>query len=64
MYPADLIGIESLTDQPELMYSGRSAIISPFGEVLAGPLFNQEGILCDDLDLAEVARGTFDFDAV
>jgi nitrilase len=32
--------------------------------VLAGPLYNDEGILYADLDLAEVARGKFDFDAV
>ena len=39
-----------------------SAIISPFGEVLAGPLYDQEGILFADLDLSEIARGKFDFD--
>jgi nitrilase len=30
--------------------------------VLAGPLYDQEGILFADLDLAEVARSKFDFD--
>lgn len=64
MYPADLIGIEDLANQPEVMCRGGSAIISPLGEVLAGPLFDQEGILYADLDLAEVARSKFDFDAV
>ncbi len=64
MYPADLVGIEDLADQPEVMCRGGSAIISPLGEVLAGPLFDQEGILYADLDLAEVARSKFDFDAV
>ncbi len=44
------------------MCRGGSAIISPLGEVLAGPLFDQEGILYADLDLAEVARSKFDFD--
>ena len=34
------------------------------GEVIAGPLFDKEGILYADLDLAEVARGKFDFDVV
>jgi len=32
------------------------------GEVLAGPLYGQEGLLFADLDLAEVVRGKFDFD--
>ena len=64
MYPADLEGIEDLADQPEIMCRGGSAIISPLGDVLTGPLFNEEGILYADLDLAEVARSKFDFDVV
>ncbi len=61
-YPADLEGIEDLADQPEIMCRGGSALISPRGDVLAGPLYNEEGILYADLDLAEAARGKFDFD--
>jgi nitrilase len=64
MYPPDLDGIEDLDNQPEIMCRGGSAIISPLGDVLAGPLYNEEGILYADLDLAEVARGKFDFDVV
>lgn len=64
MYPADLPGIEELAGQPEVMCRGGSAIVSPLGEVLAGPLYDQEGILYADLDLREVARGKFDFDVV
>jgi nitrilase len=64
MYPADLAGVEELANQPEVMCRGGSAIISPLGELLAGPLFDQEGILYAELDLAEVARSKFDFDVV
>jgi nitrilase len=32
------------------------------GKVLAGPDFNAETILFADLDLADVARGKYDFD--
>lgn len=64
MYPADLPGVEELASQPEIMCRGGSAIISPLGDVLAGPLYNEEGILYADLDLAEVARGKYDFDVV
>ena len=64
MYPADLAGVEELADQAEMMCRGGSAIISPLGDVLAGPLYNQEGILYADLDLADVARGKLDFDVV
>jgi nitrilase len=64
MYPADLDGVEELADQPEVICRGGSAIISPLGEVLAGPLYDQEGTLFADLDLAEVAQGKFAFDVV
>ena len=39
-------------------------IISPLGEIIAGPLYDREDILFADLDLAEVAKGKFDFDVV
>jgi len=62
MYPLDLPGIEELADQPEVMCRGGSAVISPYGEAIAGPLYDQEGILYAELDMAEVARSKFDFD--
>jgi nitrilase len=64
MYPPDLEGIEDLTNQPEILCRGGSTIISPLGNVMAGPLYNDEDILFADLDLAEVARSKFDFDVV
>jgi len=64
MVPADFEGREELNNQPEVLSRGGSAIISPLGEVLAGPLFDEEGILTAELDLAEVTRGKFDFDVV
>lgn len=64
MYPADLPMLAELESQPELMCRGGSAIVSPLGEVLAGPLFDEEGILYADLDLGAVARSKFDFDVV
>jgi nitrilase len=62
MYPQDLDGLEDLASQPEIMCRGGSVIISPLGEVLAGPLFDQEGILYADLDLGQIARSKFDLD--
>jgi nitrilase len=64
MYPADFEGRDELADQPGVLSQGGSAIISPLGEVLAGPLFGREGIVTAELDLAEVARSKFDFDVV
>jgi nitrilase len=64
MYPADLAGVEDLEELSEEICRGGSVIISPLGEVLAGPLYGREGILYADLDLAGVVRSRFDFDAV
>lgn len=62
MYPADLEGVHELDSLPEIVCRGGSVIIAPLGEVLAGPLYDQEGMLFAELDLAEIARGRFDFD--
>lgn len=35
----------------------------PFGEVLAGPLLDREGVQVADLHLDDVTRGRYDFDA-
>jgi len=64
MYPPDLEGIEDLADQPDVLCRGGSTIISPLGEVLAGPLYNQEGILFADVNLGEVIQSKYDFDVV
>ena len=64
MYPSDLEGIEDLADQPEILCRGGSAVISPLGDVLAGPLYDEEGILTAELDLSAIARSKLDFDVV
>jgi nitrilase len=64
MYPSDLETLEELNNQPEIMCRGGSVIVSPFGEILAGPLYDQEGILYADLDFSEIAKGKLDFDVV
>ena len=64
MYPQDLPGVEDLAHQPEIMSRGGSVIISPLGEVLAGPLWNEEGPLTAEIDLDEVTRSKLDFDVI
>ena len=64
MFPEDLEILEDLKGQPEILCRGGSTIISPLGEVLAGPLYDQEGVLYADLNMAEIAQGKFDFDVV
>lgn len=54
----------SLGNDPKtVMMRGGSAIISPLGRVLAGPDFSGETILYAEIDLDEIARGKYDFDA-
>lgn len=53
-----------LTHEPEIMSSGGSVIISPLGEVLAGPLWNEEGLLTAELDFSVLAKSKLDFDVV
>lgn len=64
MYPSDLPGVADLQSQPDVLCRGGSVIVSPLGDVLAGPLWDQEGTLFANLDMAEVARAKFDLDAV
>jgi nitrilase len=64
MYPGDLEGLDDLAEQPEVICRGGSAIISPLGKVIAGPLYGKEGILMADLDRSEITQGKFDFDVV
>ncbi len=46
----------------DVLGTGGSCIISPLGEVLAGPARDGEEILFADVDLDEITRGKFDFD--
>ena len=56
MLPTDLPALEELAGQPETMCRGGSAIVSPMGDVLAGPLYGAEGILTAEINTAEVVR--------
>lgn len=55
---------EDLANEPEIMCAGGSVIMSPMGEVLAGPLWNQEGILTAELDFSILAKSKLDFDVI
>jgi nitrilase len=53
-----------IKDEPDVMSRGGSVIISPMGEVVAGPLFGEEGILTAELDMGEITRAKMDFDVI
>ena len=50
------------TEPETILIRGGSCIISPMGEVLAAPVFNQETIVTAEIDLDEITRGKFDLD--
>lgn len=64
MYPAELEASAELNDQPEIMCRGGSVVISPMGDVLAGPVYDKEAILYASLDLDEIVRAQLDLDVV
>lgn len=52
------------SDPAAIVCRGGSCIVDPFGKVLAGPLWDQEGIVTAEIDLKQIARAQFDFDPV
>ena len=62
MIPDDLPGLAELGSDSGVLCRGGSAIISPMGDVLAGPLYDTEGILTAELDLTSIIRSKLDFD--
>jgi nitrilase len=64
MLPAGWRDLPEMAAQPEILCRGGSAIIGPLGEVLAGPLYDQEGILYAELDRKDLVRSKLDFDVV
>jgi len=63
-YPSDIEILDELESWPEVLSRGGSSIYGPMGDLLAGPLVGESGILYADLDMGDVARGKFDFDVV
>ena len=64
MYPAELEASAELNDQPAIMCRGGSVVVSPMGDVLAGPVYDKEAILYASLDLDEIVRAQLDLDVV
>ena len=62
-FPADYAPIQG-NDPETILIRGGSCIISPLGQVLTGPVFDQPTILTAELDLDEIVRGTYDLDVV
>jgi nitrilase len=62
-YPVDYPG-DLPADPSAIVTRGGSCIVSPLGELIAGPVYDDETLLVADLDLDDVVRGKFDLDTV
>ncbi len=62
-FPDDYAAAQG-NDPETVMSRGGSCIVSPLGEMLAGPDYEGERILAADIDLDEIARGKYDLDVV
>ncbi len=62
MIPEEILQYDKLEQSKELESRGGSVIISPMGNIIAGPLWDREGILYAEPDLKECVKGKFDFD--
>lgn len=61
--PDDLDPIQG--DNPDtVLIRGGSCIISPLGDLLAGPVYNEPTMLTADIDMGIIAEGKFDLDVV
>lgn len=49
---------------PEIHCRGGSAIVGPLGDYLAGPLWDEEGMLLARLDTRDLIKARYDFDPV
>ena len=61
-YPPSLQ--KEIREENEVISPGGSVMISPSGEVLAGPLYNKEGLLTAQYDPGKVIRSRMDFDVI
>jgi nitrilase len=60
--PEDYAAIQG-DDPRTILMRGGSCIVGPLGQVLAGPNFEGACILTAELDLDDIPRGKYDFDA-
>ena len=51
-------------DAERPLIRGGSVIVGPLGDVIAGPLFNESGLVLAEIDTDELVRARYDFDVV
>ncbi len=62
-YPPDLQKL-LVKDHPSLPSKGGSVIFNPLGKILAGPIYDKEGIISAEIDHREIVKAKMDFDVI
>jgi nitrilase len=60
-YPDDY-PLDTPTTPDTILTRGGSCIVHPLGDVIAGPVYDEDALLVADLDLGDTIRGKYDFD--
>lgn len=60
----DLPKGEAINPDSDILIRGGSCIISPLGQIMAGPVYNEECILTATIDLDDIIRAKYDLDVV
>lgn len=60
--PAEGTNKDQAWEKDKPLIRGGSVIVSPMGEVIAGPLYNQEGLVGAEVDLDDLIRARYDMD--
>lgn len=61
--PPEVLGVDvPHWDSKEELMRGGSVIIDPQGNVLAGPLYHEEGLLTAEIDTDDIVRARYDLD--
>ena len=63
-YPRDLQTAEDLRKLPDMVCRGGSCILDPYGHYLMQPVWDEEALLCADLDLRLVSACKMEHDAI
>ena len=55
---------KEVSEETEEICNGGTVIISPMGEILAGPLFGESGAVSFEIDLDQIIKSKLDFDPI
>jgi nitrilase len=62
-FPADYHPLQG-DDPKTVLIRGGSVVVSPFGKLLAGPVYDRDCVLVAEIDRGEITEGKYDLDVV